>query len=108
MNYVLDEAVCVDCRGAGQAHSYTSDAAKLSFLCFIWNKNYPFKNLNLPLPPISWGKTAVVLFEITDILTLDNYLESSAILHIRFKNNVEAEVSRWIRLFNSSYSWPLK
>lgn len=29
MNYVLDEAVCVDCRGTGQARSCTSDAVKL-------------------------------------------------------------------------------
>lgn len=29
MNYVLDEAVCVDCRGTSQAHSCSSDAVKL-------------------------------------------------------------------------------
>lgn len=60
MNHVLDEAVCVDCRGTGQAHSCTSDAVKCSFLFYMKYK-LSLKELN-PHTHHLVGKIAVVLF----------------------------------------------
>lgn len=71
MNYVLDEAVCVDCRATGQARSCTSDAVKLlSFpSSVLWNTNYPLKNLTPP-PPSPGENSCGFISEITNALTL--------------------------------------
>lgn len=85
-NFVLDQVVCWDCRGTGQEHSCSFGAAKLSFLCFIWNTNYPLQNLTLT--PLSLGGSWVFfcffLFS-WDYKCLDLRKLPSAIFQIRFK-----------------------
>lgn len=78
-------------------------AALLMLLSFPSSVSYEIWIIPWGAPSISWGANSWFYFR--DHKCLDSKWESSAIFQIRFKNNLETEVSYWIHLFNSSLTY---